>query len=79
MTDVEIDLLAERVAIKSMRFSAPVLNVRESLAYVGKRSESAFYVWADKWSVVPCDTGRYSRALLDTAMRKEARMRKRKS
>lgn len=71
----DIDALSSAIAEKQQAYERPVLPLSVAMAYVGKRSESAFYRWADKWGVKPCDTGRFSRTAIDRALNKEAKAR----
>lgn len=73
MTAIDLDELADKVAERMQRFAAPVLTLDEATRFVGKRSASAFYRWADELKVKPCSQGRYSRRALEMAMNKEAR------
>lgn len=76
LTEEQIERLADAIVRKQEAFRRPVLPLEMAVQYVGKRSESAFYRWADKWGVEPCDTGRFSRTTLDRALNKESKRRK---
>ena len=75
MTLINIDELADKVAERLEAWRRPVLPLSLAVRYVGKRSDRGFYRWCEKWGVQPCDSGRYSRAVLDRAMNKESKQR----
>lgn len=68
-----IDALADAVAVRMVRFKAPVLTAQEAAAYVGKGSEKAYREWRKRWRVGMCSDGRYSRRELDAGLSREAR------
>lgn len=76
MSPKEIDALAKKIADRQEAYKRPVLPLELAIQYAGKRSESAFYRWCEKWNVVPCDTGRFSRTRLDQALNQESKRRK---
>lgn len=71
----DVDAIAEAVALKQVRYNAPVLTIREAGSYVGCCSAKSFHRWREKWSVPMCSDGRYARRELDAGMKRESRNR----
>lgn len=75
MNEEMIEALAEAVARKQARWNAPVLNLNEAMAYVGKRSERSFRRWCKDYKVRQCSSARWSRRALEMGMNAESRGR----
>lgn len=73
LAETDIDRLADAVAERMQRMQATVLTSGEAMAFVGKRSASAFERWCDLYKVKRCSKGRYSRRSLEYGLNKEAR------
>lgn len=72
------EAMAQRIAEIISARAKPVLTLEQAIPYTNHKSDSAFYVWAKKWKVTPCDHGRYARGHLDRALEREAQSRGKK-
>lgn len=77
LTDEDVAAIADAVAARITKpaTTEDILTRTEAMAYTKRSSDRAFARWCKKWSVRAANHGRYSRAMLDVALKREARAR----
>lgn len=71
----DINAIAEATARKLAELPPVnqfVLNREDAMHYVRRYSDDSFDAWRKRWKVKPCSHGRYSRRILDYALKKES-------